>query len=81
MVAKHKSLLAVQSVHDLLGPIDLTKEDITQNIDDVVMSNTLVPVCDQRTVHLINRRVWTVAVLDDVGVPEMQVTGKVCVHG
>lgn len=80
VITKNESLLPLKTQHDLLGSIHVAKEYVAQNVDDVICSDSSVPIVDEGFVHLVDIGEWAIAILQNVCVTEVEITCKESIH-
>jgi len=81
VVAAHQVFGAVQVTHERQRVGDLAERHVAQHPHRVVGCHHIVPAGDEGVVHLLGVGERTAAVLDDVAVPEVQITAEPRGHG
>jgi hypothetical protein len=74
MAAGQNAEMAMELPDDGFELANALECEVAQVVDHVIGANGLVPQPDQRSIHLLSRRKWAVAVTDDVGVAEVVVS-------
>jgi hypothetical protein len=80
VITKHKSLLPVKPMHDAASRGDITEEHVTEHIHNIVVLDTRVPVFNESIVHPSDAVERALTIIDNIGVPEMQVRREEDVH-
>jgi len=81
VVAGNEDLAAAQFCDQRERFGDLAQREVADDPDGVVLGYGLVPVVNQSAIHRIDVSERTVAVVDDVGVAEVEVGGEPSRHG
>ncbi len=76
VVSPNQVLDAVQALRDGLKVAERAERQVAAYIDSVLRLDALIPVLDERFMHLIKSREGTPAVTDDASVAKMEVRGK-----
>ena len=80
MVTEDSFDVPIESPEKTLELRELHEGKVTEVVNNVVWFDQLVPLLHHLVVHLIHIGIWTIGILDDVGVAPVSVTGKPMVH-
>ena len=81
VVSCEQHLPAVEHTHERKGLVDTSHRKVAEHYHFVVPRDRDVPTLDERFVHLLGVTEGSAAVVDDVGMAEVQIGREVASHG
>lgn len=79
LIVDDEVLAPAQLADDLVGKLGCLVDEVSHNVDVVIVGYVQVPILGHRAVHVAHVVEWPLAELDDVSMPEVRV-GNVVVH-
>ena len=71
MIATNTNFMAFKLRTNGMKMFDISKSKVTKKKDLIFCFNTLIPIVNEASIHLLNCRVRTTSILDDIFVREM----------
>src|SRR5580692_7777044 len=66
MIATNTNFMTFKLRTNGMKMLDITKSEVAKKKDLIICINTLIPIVNEAFIHLLNRRIRTTSILDDI---------------